>query len=54
MGEPQLKAGDRMPGGVKAVIAVLAVLFPLVGATMVPVLFWGIWRQRHKPLVARQ
>ncbi|WP_374411226.1 PepSY-associated TM helix domain-containing protein [Novosphingobium colocasiae] len=45
---PQLKTGDRMPGGVKALLAVLAILFPLVGATMVPVLAWGLWRQRRR------
>ncbi|WP_157081066.1 hypothetical protein [Novosphingobium naphthalenivorans] len=46
LGEPQLKVGDRIPGGVKALIATLAILFPLVGATMVPVLAWGMWRQK--------
>lgn len=39
LGAPQLRAGDRMPGGMKALIAALAILFPLVGVTMVPVLF---------------
>ena len=41
LGAPTLQAGDRMPGTIKAGLAVLAVLFPLVGATMVPVLIWG-------------
>lgn len=48
-GAPALQAGDRMPGGVKALLAVLAVLFPLVGATMVPALAWGaVSRQRRR------
>lgn len=38
---PQPEAGERMPGGVKAMIAALAILFPLVGATMVPILLWS-------------
>jgi uncharacterized iron-regulated membrane protein len=33
-------AGDRMPGGMKALLTALAILFPLVGATMVPVIVW--------------
>jgi uncharacterized iron-regulated membrane protein len=48
LGDPQLKAGDRMPGSMKALLAALAILFPLVGATMVPVLAWGMWRQRFR------
>ncbi len=41
LGAPALQPGDRMPGGVKALLAALAVLFPLVGATMLPILVWG-------------
>ncbi len=48
LGDPQLKAGDRMPGGMKVLIAALAILFPLVGVTMLPVLAWGMWRQRSR------
>ncbi|WP_298195245.1 hypothetical protein [Novosphingobium sp.] len=44
LGAPTLQTGDRMPAGVKALLAVLAVLFPLVGATMLPALAWGRWR----------
>ncbi len=42
---PALKAEDRMPGGVKALLITLALLFPLVGATMIPVLAWS-WVRR--------
>ena len=35
LGDPQLDAGNRMPGGAKALIAALAFLFPLVGAIMI-------------------
>ena len=41
LGAPVLQAGDRMPGMIKALLAILAVLFPLVGATMLPALAWG-------------
>jgi uncharacterized iron-regulated membrane protein len=51
LGAPQLKAGDRMPGGMKALITALAILFPLVGVTMVPVLFWG---RLHRAFAVRQ
>lgn len=43
---PMVQAADRMPGGVKALLVALAVLFPLVGATMIPVLAWGWVRRR--------
>lgn len=42
---PTIKANDRMPGGVKALLIALAILFPLVGASMIPVLLWG-WLRR--------
>ncbi len=45
LGAPVLQTGDRMPVGVKALLAVLAVLFPLVGATMLPALAWGRLRR---------
>ncbi|WP_298172099.1 PepSY domain-containing protein [Novosphingobium sp.] len=45
LGAPTLQPGDRMPVGVKVLLAVLAVLFPLVGATMLPALAWGRLRR---------
>lgn len=45
LGDPKLKAGDRMPGGMKAMLTALAILFPLVGATMVPVIVWSRLRR---------
>ncbi|MEQ1542814.1 MAG: PepSY domain-containing protein [Novosphingobium sp.] len=43
---PGLQTGDRMPRGIKILLGALAVLFPLVGATMLPVLAWSAWRGR--------
>lgn len=48
LGAPALAAGDRMPAGVRALLAALAVLFPLVGATMVPVLAWGALKAQRR------
>lgn len=48
LGAPALQPGDRMPSEVKALLAVLAVLFPLVGATMLPALAWGSWRGQRR------
>lgn len=48
LGAPVLQAGDRMPGMIKALLAILAVLFPLVGATMVPALVWGRLRSQRR------
>lgn len=46
LGAPELQTGDRMPRGIKILLTALAVLFPLVGATMLPVLAWSAWRGR--------
>jgi uncharacterized iron-regulated membrane protein len=48
LGAPALQPGDRTPGVIKALLAVLAVLFPLVGATMLPVLAWGQMRRQSR------
>lgn len=48
LGAPTLHAGDRTPRGVKVLLAALAVLFPLVGATMVPALAWGALRRQRR------
>ena len=45
LGGPQLQSGDRMPGGVKSLLATLAILFPMVGATMVPIFVWTMLRR---------
>jgi uncharacterized iron-regulated membrane protein len=42
---PQLVRGDRMPGGVKAMIVMIAILFPLVAVSMIPIWLWGVWRK---------
>jgi len=48
LGAPALQPGDRMPGLIKALLALLAVLFPLVGATMLPALAWGRMRSQRR------
>jgi len=48
LGVQQLSAGDRMPGGMKALLTALAILFPLVGASMLPILAWGMRRNLRK------
>lgn len=45
-GAPQLRAGDRLPKTMRAMLVTLAVLFPLVGATMLPVLALSSVRRR--------
>jgi len=47
LGAPVLQPGDRMPGAIKVLLALLAVLFPLVGATMLPALAWGRLRNQR-------
>ncbi|MBK9999873.1 MAG: PepSY domain-containing protein [Sphingomonadales bacterium] len=54
LGDPQLDAGNRMPGGAKALIAALAFLFPLVGATMIPILLWSAFRRLGGTTTSRQ
>ena len=54
LGDAQLDAGNRMPGGVKALVAALAFLFPLVGATMIPILLWSAFRRLGGTTTSRQ
>ncbi|HZF45087.1 MAG TPA: PepSY domain-containing protein [Sphingomonadaceae bacterium] len=48
-GAPSVPEGQRFPAGLKALIAALAVLFPLVAASFIPVLVWSAWDRRNAP-----
>lgn len=44
LGAPSTQHGERIPSGLKWLMAAIAALFPLVGATMLPVLAWQKFR----------
>lgn len=46
LGAPTLARGDRLPGTVRAMLVALAILFPLVGVTMVIALALGYIKRR--------
>lgn len=46
LGAPTCARGEKMPAGIRGMIVALAILFPLVALSMVPVLLWG-WCARR-------
>ena len=47
---PRLLESDIVPLGVKATLGAIAVLFPLAGLSMIPIILWTGWRRpRRKP-----
>lgn len=47
LGMPTVHPAQRFPAGLKAAVVVMAILFPLVGASMVPVLIWSAIDRRR-------
>ncbi len=45
VGAPSTRSDSQLPKGLKFMLTVLAVVFPLVGATMMPVLLYGYFRR---------
>jgi uncharacterized iron-regulated membrane protein len=45
VGAPSTRGDSQLPKGLKFMLTVLAVVFPLVGATMMPVLLYGYFRR---------
>lgn len=48
VGAPTVRADAALPTGLRATLIAMAIVFPLVGASMLPVLLYGYFKQRRQ------